>query len=425
IMRQKSKQLAKMEATQKLEQVKNEQRQQQLRQSGRLSPESTAHQPVAGGDTSPMQPAPSRQQLQQEGSSGMADDIFLRPQIPLPSGISSLPHSPMSSSPMHQPLSSPPSSRPSSPWDLNSKVAGTPRPSGAPPPQQQCMSFRSISPADDATGSPALSPDSSKLGLQQSWAGMMSPSSGSPSDLSIRPLRPIESSQRTNLAVQGGVFKAPMPPHQELGGGGRRDLGFPLTLEPPFPSSPVSGLGSPNRSPYTQTPGTPRPDYSQQPGDPLPQQSPLSSWPSPDPYRDPQTPGTPHPHSDSSYLITPPGLRLDQISQRPSPSNLSLDSYASNPGTPHPSERFPRSPGSQRSTDSFSHPAGTPHPSPDLYLQQPSTPRPQLAPAESFTTQPAASGSSTLGPGLMPEVGTFNPVCPKVTTSLPSPCRQN
>ncbi|KAM4718655.1 histone-lysine N-methyltransferase 2C-like isoform 3-T3 [Anableps anableps] len=392
IMRQKSKQLAKMEATQKLEQVKNEQRQQQLRQSGRLSPEGPAHQQVAGVNTTP-----SRQHLLQDPSSGTVDDIFLKPQVPPPSGFSSLPHSPLASSPLHQlpsspQMFSPPPSRPSSPWDPYSKVVGTSR-----PPQQQRLSFLSISPAHD--GSPALSPDSSTSGLQLGRPGMMSPSSGSPPDLSIRHVRAGDSIQRTSLTVQGGVFKAPMPPQQEVGGG-RRDQGFP--------SSPVSGLGSPHRSPYAQTPGTPRPDYSQQLGDSL------GSRPSPDPYRDPQTPSTPHPHSDSTYLTTPPGLRPDQIN--PSPSSLPLDSYPSNPGTTLPAERFPRSPGSQRSAESFAQPAGTPRPSPE-YLQQPSTPRPQKTLAETFTTPPAASGSSPLGPGLMPEVGAFSPAAPKLQQS--------
>lgn len=220
---------------------------------------------------------------------------------------------------------------------------------------------------------------------------MVTPSSGSPPDQSLRPVRVGDSSQRTSLTMQGGVFKAPMPPHQEATG--RRDLGFP--------NSPVSGLGSPHRSPYAS--GTP------QLGDAP------SSRPSPDPFRDPQTPGTPHPHSDCGYLAMPTGLRADPVSQ-PSPS--SLDSYPSNPGTPRSSERFPRSPGSQRSVDLFPQSVGTPRPPPELHLQQPSAPRAQKTLAESLTAPPPASASSPLGPGLMAEMG-----APKVTTSLVSLCR--
>ncbi|XP_035986055.1 histone-lysine N-methyltransferase 2D [Fundulus heteroclitus] len=427
IMRQKSKQLAKMEATQKLEQVKNEQRQQQLRQSGRLSPEGPAHLPVAGGNASPLQPGGGLH-LVQEGSSAMADDIFLKPQVPPPSGFSSLPHSPLASSPLHQPpcspqMFTPPSSRPSSPWDPYGKAAGTPRPSGAPTPQHQPrLGFPGVSPAHDTSGSPAVSPESSNPGLQQARAAMMSPASGSPPDPSVRQMRAAESLQRINLTVQGGLFKAPMPPQQELAGGARRDLSFLPTLELPFPSSPVSALGSPHRSPYAQTPGTPRPEFGQQPAEPLPHQSPLSSRPSPDPYRDPQTPGTPLGQSDSCYRVTPPTLRPDQIGQppggrHPSPSHLPLDSCVSNPGTPRPSERFPRSPGPQQSADPFSQPAGTLRPSPELYLQQTSTPRPQKAMPESFATQPAAPASSPLGQGLMPEAGTFHPAGAKLQRS--------
>lgn len=268
----------------------------------------------------------------------------------------------------------------------------------------------------------------------------MSPSSGSASDLSGRyiSLRAAEVHQRMNQRVvvpgspgrgcefiQGGVFKAPMPPLQEAGGARREpsrptDLGFslPLVLDPTFPSSPLSVLGSPHRSPYTQTPGTPRPDYSQQ--DVLSQQSPLSSRPSPDHYSNPQTPGTPRPHSDSAYLTTPPPLKPDQFTQqpgnqRPSPSHLPPDPYTSNPGMPRPSERFPRSPGTQRNADPYAPPSGMTRPSPDPYLQQPSAPWPQKSPGDGFTTQPAASGSSPLTPGSSAEAGTFIMTPPQVT----------
>lgn len=253
----------------------------------------------------------------------------------------------------------------------------------------------------------------------------MSPPSGSGPDVLARhSVRIAESFQRTQAAsirvgelVQGGLFKAPMPPQhqsqQEVfggAGGGRRDpsrptdlnFSFPPSQDSAFPSSPLSGLGSPHRSPYGQTPGTPRPDYNQQITDPFTQQSP--------PYVNPQTPGTPRPHSDPSYLQTPPALRLDQYSQqsggaRPSPSHQTMDPYSSNPGTPRPSvtERFPRSPGCQRSSEN--QPTGTPRPSSDPY-QQNSTMRPQRGPeafsqdpGDNFTPQAAGAGSSPLTPG--------------------------
>lgn len=196
-----------------------------------------------------------------------------------------------------------------------------------------------------------------------------------------------------------------MPPQQEAcggAGGGRREPSRPADLnfagpsqtqDPAFPSSPLSALGSPHRSPYAQMPGTPRPDYSQQTSDPFTQQSP--------PYANPQTPGTPRPHSDPPYLVSAPALRLDQFSQqppgpahRPSPSHQNTDPYSSSPGTPRPSvvERFPRSPGGQRGGDASS--SRTPRP--DQYSQQAATGRAQKAPADGFTPQHGAAGSSPL-----------------------------
>lgn len=195
-----------------------------------------------------------------------------------------------------------------------------------------------------------------------------------------------------------------MPPQQEVcggAGGGRRDPSRPTDLnfagppsqDPAFPSSPLSALGSPHRSPYAQMPGTPRPDYSQQTSDPFTQQSP--------PYINPQTPGTPRPHSDPLYMVAAPALRLEQYSQqspgpghRPSPSHQNTDPYSSSPGTPRPSvvERFPRSPGSQRSGEASS--SRTPRP--DQYGQQSPTVRAQKPQADGFTPQHVGPGSSPL-----------------------------
>lgn len=163
-MRQKSKQLAKIEATQKLEQVKNEQLLQQRQQQqqflsnqrlcGGVSPET--------GSRSPMTPS-QLQPVAGSNASGLADDVFLRPQAPPPSGFS--PSSPQ--------MFSPPSSRPSSPWDPYGKVVGTPRPQSGPPPQQQQQQRRnslSASPAHDALGSPAPSPDAKTTDVNRSMA---------------------------------------------------------------------------------------------------------------------------------------------------------------------------------------------------------------------------------------------------------------
>lgn len=290
-------------------------------------------------------------------------------------------------------------------------------------------------------------------GIQQSRACMMSPPPGSDPSARHIGLRGAEGYQvnphssssigavvselcaRGDELVHAGLFKAPMPPHHqsqlETCGttGGRRDMGFALchSQDPSLPSTPLSGLGSPHRSPYSQTPGTPRPDYSQQMTEPFTQQSPLTSLPSPDSYASPQTPGTPHPHSEP-YLTTPPALRLDQYNQkstsrRPSPSHQNVDTYASNPGTPRPSitEHFPRSPGSQRSSDPYTLPDATSQPLLDPYIQQPSALRPQKGPEpfsqalKEILPQLTGSGSSPLVQGLSGETVTFSPTHLQVT----------
>lgn len=179
---------------------------------------------------------------------------------------------------------------------------------------------------------------SSSPGLQQIRPGMMSPSS--PVCASSGRVGPQGLGVRMGDFAQSGLFKAPMPPQQDVfagPGAARRDpprpsdlnFGFSSAQEQAFPSSPLPGLSSPHRSPYSQTPGTPgtpgtpRPDYSQQVSEPFSQQSP--------PYMNPQTPGTPRPHSDSSYLQTP-ALRLDQYSPRPSPSHHGVGTAPPTPG---------------------------------------------------------------------------------------------
>ena len=289
---------------------------------------------------------------------------------------------------------------------------------------------------------------------------MMSPASGSNPDLSGRQTyqrAPHNNSNNNNRMAEmgpGGLFKTPMPPHHQtqqeaygvsVGGGvgvGRRDsfdrsalppqrpteLGFasPQLQDPMFPSSPLSGLGSPHRSPYSQAPGTPRPDYSQIP-EPFTQQSSLSAAASPDPYANAQTPGTPRPHSDAAYLANQAALRLDQFGQqaanrRQSPSQPALDPYGSMPGTPR---SYPRSPGGQRTADPFGQGAGGSRPSPDPYGQQPTTPRPLMAPGTPggsvMSPMPQShSGDAGAFPHVHQQVGTmwYRLVCRHMTQHL-------
>lgn len=162
-MRQKSKQQAKMEASQKLEQVKNEQRQQLAAQ--RLprpaSPDNSSRSPMTPGmvgSASPVHTSSPREgqsrHLLLQAHPGQAD-VFLKPQAPPLSGFSSPLHQPPSSPQMF----SPPSSRPSSPWDPL-KGGGSSRPGSLPGSQQQRGTSLSPSPGQDMFGSPAPSPDS-------------------------------------------------------------------------------------------------------------------------------------------------------------------------------------------------------------------------------------------------------------------------
>ncbi|XP_056155239.1 histone-lysine N-methyltransferase 2C [Lampris incognitus] len=412
-MRQKSKQQAKIEATQKLEKVKNEQLQQQRQQQQHLlgnqlltggvsldtgSPSLmiTPQQPAAGGSASPLQPCTLKEgqvrphPLLGHQSSGLTDDIFLKPQAPPPSGFSQ----------SHLSSPHPHSSRPSSPWDPYNMTAG------GPPPQQQRRNSLSTSPVHDAPGSSSpdakpFDPQRRPMGVQQGPPRAPDPQqgrlpSGSAPDISARQpaiQRPPHNNNTNIRMAGGGVFKAPMPPHSQqevyssstaAGGAGRSapsstptELGFPLSQEPPFAS-------------YAPAPGTPHPNYSQTP-------DPFNSRPSPDP------PATPRPNSESSYLSTPAMLRIDQFGQqaasrRPSPSHsthLPLDSYSSMPGTPHPSapECVPQSPGSQRSAELYSQAQGTPR---------------LTGPADSFPPQPASSGMSPLAPVPSGETSSFS-----------------
>lgn len=160
-----------MEASQKLEQVKNEQRQQLAAQRlpRPVSPDNSSRSPMTPGmlgSASPVHTPSSRESQCRhhhplQVASGQADDVFLKPQAPPPSGFSSPLHQPPSSPQMF----SPPSSRPSSPWDPL-KGGGASRPTSCPAgnlpgsQQQQRGSSLSPSPGHDMFGSPAPSPDS-------------------------------------------------------------------------------------------------------------------------------------------------------------------------------------------------------------------------------------------------------------------------
>ncbi|KAI1891323.1 hypothetical protein AGOR_G00142620 [Albula goreensis] len=435
-MRQKSKQQAKIEASQKLEQVKNEQQLQQQQQqqqqlqfggptggdpasSGNRSP-MTPQQ--SNGNTSPLQPTTpkegfSRLQLPGNPTSAPSDDVFVRPQPPPPavtrtSGPDACyqgqpPQTPPQSSQMFSPGSS--TSRPSSPWDPYAKMVGTPRP----PPAGSSTPRRSPagppSPANDPFGSPssassdpyAKPPDTPR------------PATGA--DLFVKPMGPPRSSPAPEPQGRHVIGSPTADPfarptlraeaYQRMSHN-RMILSDPYSrpLLTPIPGSNESGsvplFKTPMPPPQSQDlfgsmPSTPRrspvdhfekPGFSQndQGGDPY-AHPPLTPRPSMnDGLPNPPRMGR-HPQATPFSAPLPMGRHpsRDPYSQapgtpRPDYSQQAADPYAQPPGTPRPSsDPYAQPPGTPRpSSDPYAQPPGTPRPAPDPYSQQPCTPRP-------------------------------------------------
>ncbi|KAJ8396837.1 hypothetical protein AAFF_G00014360 [Aldrovandia affinis] len=171
-MRQKSKQQAKIEATQKLEQVKNEQQQLQLqfgKQSGAAPPSSGSQSPAMPQQSNekapPLQPMTPKEgfprpQLPGTPTSVPSEDVFARPQPPPPNAARNLaPNACFQGQLTHAPypqMFSPGSSasRPSSPWDPYAEMVGTPRPPPAGSSMPRKSPTGSTSPAHEPFGSP-------------------------------------------------------------------------------------------------------------------------------------------------------------------------------------------------------------------------------------------------------------------------------
>ncbi|XP_048118756.1 histone-lysine N-methyltransferase 2C isoform X1 [Alosa alosa] len=424
-LRQKSKQQAKIEATQKLEQVKNEQLQQQQQQqqqtgSGADGENSGGQSPLSqssSGNLSPMQ-QPKSNFSRPPPSTGSKDDIFLRPQLPPPSaggqGSSSQPQSPQ----MFSPGSS--GSRPSSPGDPYAKMVGTPRP----PPMgtsvqrrgsiESGKSPRSLSEErgkHEPFGSPtslssdpyAKPPDTPRpVTSGDPFLKPMGPPRASPSmegrhmmgspghDPFSRPAQRKEAYQRgaqnrmilsdpysrplltpipgSNESGSVQLFKAPMPPGQAqdpYGGmhpGQRRPSGDPFERLD---------------DPYAQSPLTPRPAMGQEFASP--------QRPSRQPHQFSQPGPVMRQSAQNPYVHAPPTPRpdysqYDPYSQPPGTPRPMSDPYAHPPGTPRPHDQY------SPSSDPYSHPPTTPRPGPrlspslavDPYAQQPGTPHPGM-----------------------------------------------
>lgn len=430
-MRQKSKQLAKIEATQKLEQVKNEQLQQQQQQqqqqgnnqsegngnnSGNQSP---ASQP-SNGSISPIQQANSkegfsRQQLAGTPSSCPPEDVFLRPPPPPPSGPSSQPQSPQVFSPGSS------GSRPSSPWDPYAKMVGTPRPPNIGP--NACRRM----PVESGKSPTAL--------MEHQDRGRPSPaheSFGSPTSISSDPYaKPPDTPRPTG---EMDPFVKPIgPPRVSQATQGRPPMGSPgrdpysrpmirneayqrmaqnrMILSDPYSRpllAPIPGSNEAGSVPLFKTPMPPPQSQDSFNRTGLHPTDRFSQNHQNDPYN--QAPHTPRPTGNDNFT-SPPRMgqhhsQMQSFSQSGSMTQISRNPYAHAPSTPRPDHftydpfvQPSQSPATQRSInesgaqprpffDSFARTPGTPRPhdnygqtsnpstTSDPYSQAPSTPRP-------------------------------------------------
>ncbi|XP_076827373.1 LOW QUALITY PROTEIN: histone-lysine N-methyltransferase 2C [Brachyhypopomus gauderio] len=455
-MRQKSKQQAKIEATQKLEQVKNEQQQLQQQQqqkqqpkqhqqhhqqqqqysgqSGGDTPNSGSRspmtpQPTNGGSTSPLQQTTLKDnfvkpQLPGTPTSSSSDDVFLRPQLPPPSSVAKTPthDSQYPQGTLSQPQSpqmfSPGSSgsRPSSPWDPYAKMVGTPRPppSGSSTPRRGSLSDMQErgrpSPAHEPFGSPT-----------SASADMYTkpPDTPRPSDPFVKPFgppRPGPVSEQPQLQQQqpGRYMLASTPTGDNFNRLNHRSepyLRMPhnrMVLSDPYSRpllTPIPGSNESGSVPLFKTPMPP--SQAQQDSFNTAQQGmrrgPPDGFPQgqqSDPYV--HQPLTPHPAMGDAFNNE--GRMMRQTSgghfAQPMPMNRhpQRELYAHAPSTPRPdysqqiTDSYVQPPGTPRPHDPYAQAPGTPRP-PDPYSVSPSTPRP--APMEQFSqSQPSGRRQS-------------------------------
>ncbi|XP_029102170.1 histone-lysine N-methyltransferase 2C isoform X4 [Scleropages formosus] len=424
-MRQKSKQQAKIEASQKLEQVKNEQQLQQQQQQQQFGSHSGGNTPNSGNQ-SPMTPQPTNgstspvqhmvpkdslacSQLPGTPTSGSLDDVFLRPQPPPPTGTrlteacsqgqASQPQSPQ----MFSTGTASSSSRPSSPWDPYAKMVGTPRP----PPIGSSTPRRN---STESCSAPRLPSEQQERGRPSSGHE----SFGSPTSASVDPYAKPPDTPRP--AVTADPFVKPMGPPKAG-----------IVLESQGRHMPASVIGDAFARPSHRAEAYQRMShnkmvlsdpYSKPLLTPIPGSNESGSVPL---FKAPMPP----PHPQDLYNSTPSIGRRNSVDSFERPTRLSdtfsqnsqNDPYAHPPLTPctsmndnfsnspkmmhHPQSnafcqpmpmvRHPsrdafaqasstsRSDFTQKSPDPYTQPPGTPRPS-DPYAQPPGTPRPAYDP---------------------------------------------
>lgn len=462
-MRQKSKQQAKIEATQKLEQVKNEQLQQQQQQqqsdgdgnnSGNQSPIS---QP-SNGSMSPMQlnskDSFARPHLTGTTQSVPSEDVFLRPPLPPPSGSSSQPQSPQVFSPGSS------GSRPSSPWDPYAKMVGTPRPPTLGPnacrrmPVESGKSPTSLmeqqdrarpSPAHESFGSPtsmsndpyAKPPDTPRPSGEMdpflkpmgpprvSQTAQGRPPMGSPGrDPYSRPMIRNEAYQRMaqNRMILSDPYSRPLlTPVPGSNESGSVPL-FKTPMPPPQAQDPFNRVVQhPNdrfsqnqqTDPYAQPPHTPRPSMNDNFTSPprMGQHNPqVHSFAQPGPI----THISRNPYAHAPSTPRPDHFTYDPFAQPSGPNKQATDPFSHSPGNPRSInepgaqprpffEPYARPPGTPRPHDNY-QPSNTQSPSSDPYSQAPGTPHPGGMSQFSLQSHPAQrmSPSHSMDPYSQP-----------------------
>ncbi|XP_055520077.1 histone-lysine N-methyltransferase 2C isoform X6 [Leucoraja erinacea] len=435
-MRQKSKQQAKIEATQKLEQVKHEQQQQQQFGSQQSTAEDDSNSPTVdeqdNEQLSPLQQLPKEEftgaEIPGTLASMSSDDVFLRPQAPPPT-----PNRTPLQDPFAQPQTSQPQStqmfssaangsRPSSPWDPYAKMVGTPRP----PPVARRNSVPSLDSCAVPQGVSRTSPAAEQI--EKSRPSLANESFGSPAPpASIDPCAKAPDTPRPAMTMSTDHFSKPfgLPrptinpnsiitdpfakpalrpdmfprsqlPHNRMtthdfylrsqlasGPAGKEGGSGHLFKTPMLPhQSPQDVYASvpltPRRipiDPFEKTALTPRlmDDFQQNPLQPQSQAV--------DPYA--QQPHTPRPELYPQSQRISRLIQGDMFIQPGSRSRCSpQDPYAQPPGTPRPAtDPYAQPPGTPRpASDPYAQPPGTPRPASDPYAQPPGTPRPATDP---------------------------------------------
>lgn len=414
-MRQKSKQQAKIEATQKLEQVKNEQQQQQqlqqqlgsqqlLSQSGSDTPSSGMQSPLTpqtgNGSMSPAQQTFHKDLFTKQlpgTSTSTPPDVFLKPQAPPPPATPNrMPvpdaHSQTSSPQIFSPSSS---ARPPSPVDPYAKMVGTPRPA----PVNQNQNFIRRNSVTSVDICPPPSPISRPAQVSESMGSRPSPArdSCSLSPVSVDPYAKPPDTPRPVMAAE--PFSKPLVVSKS-----------PLIAEKPGKAG-TTLANDPFTKPSPRTEAFQRPHMSPADSHSHPQLTSTSVVEGgPGSFKTPMRPPQPLQESYASMPPTPRRMERTVLTPRPVDSfshNPSNDPYSQPPLTPHPaikeafahpqrvmrnqSDSFSQSGTLSRATtqDPYAQPPGTPRPATvDPYMHQPPTPRPAQT-ADLFAQVPA------------------------------------